>query len=93
MSSADNQSASEPLVRTYSVEDQQALVDLWDRCGLLRPWNNPVKDISRKLRVNSDWLLLAVIRDDYDCQVLWRLAALVDIDALRSDVLGCETGK
>jgi ribosomal protein S18 acetylase RimI-like enzyme len=63
MSSADNQSASEPLVRTYSVEDEQALVDLWDRCGLLRPWNNPVKDIGRKLRVNSDWLLLAVIRD------------------------------
>jgi hypothetical protein len=90
MSSADNQSASDPLVRTYSVEDQQALVDLWDRCGLLRPWNNPVVVIQgspRQVEDEDD------DEDDYDCQVLWRLAALVDIDALRSDVLGCETGK
>src|ERR1700741_539778 len=54
---------SEPLVRTYSVEDQRAVIDLWDRCGLLRPWNEPVKDIGRKLTVNSDWLLVAVIRN------------------------------
>jgi ribosomal protein S18 acetylase RimI-like enzyme len=51
------------LVRTYSVGDQRAVIDLWDRCGLLRPWNEPVKDIGRKLRVNSDWLLVAVIRN------------------------------
>ena len=63
MSSAGNQRVSEPLVRTYSVEDQRAVIDLWDRCGLLRPWNDPVKDIGRKLRVNSDWLLVAIIRN------------------------------
>jgi ribosomal protein S18 acetylase RimI-like enzyme len=63
MSDTGNQRVSEPLVRTYSVEDQRAVIDLWDRCGLLRPWNNPLKDIGRKLRVNSDWLLVAVIRN------------------------------
>jgi ribosomal protein S18 acetylase RimI-like enzyme len=63
MSSTGNQSVSETLVRTYSVEDQPAVIDLWDRCGLLRPWNNPVKDIARKLNVNSDWLLVALIRN------------------------------
>jgi hypothetical protein len=49
------------VVRTYSGEDQQAVIDLWDRCGLLRSWNNPVKDICRKLRANSDWFLVAVV--------------------------------
>jgi len=49
------------VVRTYSAEDQQAVIDLWDRCGLLRPWNNPGKDICRKLRANSDWFLVAVV--------------------------------
>ena len=52
---------SEPLVRTYSVEDQRAVIDLWDRCGLLRPWNEPVKDIGRKLRVNSDKVVGSVM--------------------------------
>ena len=36
-------------MRTYLAADQQAVLDLWDRCDLLRPWNNPVKDIARKL--------------------------------------------
>ena len=62
MSSADNQRPSDLVVRIYSAADQQAVIDLWDRCDLLRPWNNPVKDIARKLRANSDWFLVAVIR-------------------------------
>jgi len=63
MSSAGNQRLSELVVRSYSAADQQAVIDLWDRCDLLRPWNNPVKDIARKLRANSDWFLVAVIRN------------------------------
>ena len=63
MSSADNQRPSDLVVRIYSAADQQAVIDLWDRCDLLRLWNNPVKDIARKLRANSDWFLVAVIRN------------------------------
>ena len=63
MSSAGNQRLSELVVQIYSAADQQAVIDLWDRCDLLRPWNNPVKDIARKLRANSDWVLLAVTRN------------------------------
>jgi ribosomal protein S18 acetylase RimI-like enzyme len=36
-------------IRTYRPEDRAALLDLWRRCDLLRPWNDPVKDIERKL--------------------------------------------
>jgi ribosomal protein S18 acetylase RimI-like enzyme len=61
--STDSQRVNGIAVRTYSAQDQLAVIDLWDRCGLLRPWNNPVKDISRKLRANSDWFIVAVVRD------------------------------
>ena len=59
----DNQTVNGIVLRAYSAEDQRAVIDLWDRCGLLRPWNNAVKDICRKLRANSDWLLVAVVRN------------------------------
>jgi ribosomal protein S18 acetylase RimI-like enzyme len=61
--SADNQRVNGLMVRTYSADDQRAVIDLWDRCGLLRPWNNPGKDIGRKLRANADWFLVAVVRN------------------------------
>jgi ribosomal protein S18 acetylase RimI-like enzyme len=51
------------VVRTYSAEYQRAVIDLWERCALFRPWNNPVKDIGRKLRANPDWFLVAVVRN------------------------------
>lgn len=59
--STGNQSVNGLVVRTYSAEDQPAVIELWDRCGLLRPWNDPGKDIGRKVRANSDWFLVAVV--------------------------------
>jgi ribosomal protein S18 acetylase RimI-like enzyme len=32
-----------------------------ERCGLLRPWNDPAKDIRRKRAVNPEWLIVAVL--------------------------------
>jgi ribosomal protein S18 acetylase RimI-like enzyme len=61
--STGSQRANGLVVRTYSAEDLPVVIDLWDRCGLLRPWNDPVKDIWRKLGANSDWLLVAVVRN------------------------------
>jgi ribosomal protein S18 acetylase RimI-like enzyme len=63
MSRAGDHKVNELLVRRYSARDEQAVIDLWDRCGLLRPWNNPGKDISRKLSANSDWFLVAAVRN------------------------------
>jgi ribosomal protein S18 acetylase RimI-like enzyme len=61
--STGNQRVNGLVVRAYSAHDQRAVIDLWDRCGLLRPWNNPGKDICRKLRANSDWFLVAVVQN------------------------------
>jgi ribosomal protein S18 acetylase RimI-like enzyme len=33
----------------YQAEDQDAIVELWQQCGLVVPWNNPLTDIARKI--------------------------------------------
>jgi ribosomal protein S18 acetylase RimI-like enzyme len=46
-------------LRPYREPDEAAVVALWGRCGLLRPWNDPHKDIARKLRVQRELFLVA----------------------------------
>ncbi len=46
-------------IRPFKPADKEAVVDLWRRCGLLRPWNDPHKDIARKLCVQPEWFLVA----------------------------------
>jgi ribosomal protein S18 acetylase RimI-like enzyme len=38
-----------PVLRQYRPGDREALVRLWSLCGLIRPWNDPYRDIDRKL--------------------------------------------
>ena len=40
------------------MSDQDAVVALWRESGLVKPWNDPVKDIHRKLRVQPDLFLV-----------------------------------
>ena len=47
-------------IRPYSTDDQQAVIALWDACGLLRPWNDPCRDIERKLTVQPELFLVGV---------------------------------
>ncbi len=47
-------------IREFQIEDEQAVIDLWTRCGLIRPWNDPHKDIQRKLHVRPDLFLVGV---------------------------------
>jgi ribosomal protein S18 acetylase RimI-like enzyme len=46
-------------IRPFAERDRTALIDLWRRCGLTRPWNDPDRDIDRKLAVGDDLLLVA----------------------------------
>lgn len=39
----------QPTIRPFEPDDQDAVIALWQRCGLTRPWNDPRKDIRRKL--------------------------------------------
>lgn len=47
-----------PLVRPYRASDRDAVVELWRACRLLRPWNEPNRDIERKLAHDADGLLV-----------------------------------
>jgi len=48
-------------VRPYGGADESAVIALWQKCGLLRPQNDPRKDIARKLKVNPEWFLVAEV--------------------------------
>jgi ribosomal protein S18 acetylase RimI-like enzyme len=50
-------------IRPFLREDTEPVVELWHRCGLTRPWNDPRRDIERKLTVQPE-LFLVVERDD-----------------------------
>jgi ribosomal protein S18 acetylase RimI-like enzyme len=47
--------------RGYRESDQDAVVELWRLCGLIVPWNDPMKDIDRKLRTQRDMFLVGLL--------------------------------
>jgi ribosomal protein S18 acetylase RimI-like enzyme len=51
-------------IRHYTEADETALIRLWARCELTRPWNDPHRDIRRKLAVRADLFLIAAIRGE-----------------------------
>ena len=67
-------------VRAFTLADTEAVVQLWQDCELTRPWNDPHKDIARKLSVSPDlfWLgcdadgrIIASIMVGYDGHRGW----------------------
>lgn len=49
------------IVRPYQAVDEEAVVSLWEQCGLTRPWNDPHKDIERKLGTQPGLFLVATL--------------------------------
>jgi ribosomal protein S18 acetylase RimI-like enzyme len=47
-------------IRPFQSEDENAVIELWRRCDLVRPWNNPHRDIQRKLCVRPELFLVGV---------------------------------
>jgi ribosomal protein S18 acetylase RimI-like enzyme len=50
------------VIRSCRPDDVEALVSLWVLCGLTRPWNDPFRDIERKIGIDPDGLL--ILEDD-----------------------------
>lgn len=46
-------------IRPYRESDELVVVGLWRACGLIRPQNDPRKDIQRKLQLTPEWFLVA----------------------------------
>lgn len=47
-------------IRPFDVGDTDDVVALWTECDLVRPWNDPHKDIARKLTQDPELFLVYV---------------------------------
>ena len=48
-------------IRPYEPRDEISVVRLWNDCGLVVPWNNPHRDIRRKLEVQPKMFLVGCL--------------------------------
>ena len=58
------------LIRPFKEGDEEALVTLWNMCKLTVPWNNPYKDIARKLKVQAELFLVGYLEDKLIASVM-----------------------
>jgi ribosomal protein S18 acetylase RimI-like enzyme len=45
----------------YEVKHQRSLINLWDKCGLIVPQNDPVEDIQKKLDFQPELFFVALL--------------------------------
>ncbi len=57
-------------VRPFRAADEDAVVTLWEQCGLIRAWNNSRKDIARKLAMQPELFLVGVTDGDLVATVM-----------------------
>jgi len=48
-------------IRNFQMSDQPEVVDLWKACKLIVPWNNPYKDIIRKMDIFPELFLVGIL--------------------------------
>lgn len=48
-------------IRVFRQADFEEVITLWERCDLLRAWNDPEMDIERKLNHDPDLFLVAEV--------------------------------
>ena len=58
-----NSARSMLTIRSFLPEDREAVVQLWQECGLVRPQNDPRKDIKRKLMMGNDLFLVGLAEE------------------------------
>ena len=52
------------VIRSYRKSDTKEVIELWQECGLVVPWNDPQRDIERKLSVQPELFLVGLINDE-----------------------------
>ena len=57
-------------IRPFNSDDEKAVVALWQRCDLVRPWNDPHRDIQRKRRVRPELFLVGVLNGQIIASVM-----------------------
>ena len=83
-------------IRSYQASDESAVIDLWHRCNLVVPQNEPKKDIEMKRKVQPDLFfvgtvsgrIVATVMAGYDGHRGWIYYLAVDPDCQRQQI-GC----
>ena len=57
-------------IKPYHPNNQQAVINLWQACNLVVAWNDPVKDIQRKMLVDPDLFLIGELSEDIVATVM-----------------------
>jgi 4-oxalocrotonate tautomerase family enzyme len=81
-------------IRSYQTADESAVIDLWQRCNLVVPQNEPKKDIEMKLKVQPDLFyvgtvhsrVVATVMAGYDGHRGWIYYLAVDPDYQRKQI-------
>ena len=81
-------------IRPFAADDRRPVIAVWERSGITRPWNDPGRDIDRKLAIDPDGFLVAehdgvvvgTVMAGYDGHRGWINYLAVDPDAQRLGV-------
>ena len=84
------------VIRPFQLADTSDVIALWEQAGLTRPWNDPERDIKRKMEVAPglfivgcvDERLIATAMGGYDGHRGW-----VNYLAVEADCRGCGYGR
>jgi ribosomal protein S18 acetylase RimI-like enzyme len=57
-------------IRPFQLSDETVVVQLWKDCNLVVPWNDPLRDIRRKLRVQPELFLVGVASGELIASVM-----------------------
>lgn len=68
-------------IRVFTEQDTEAVVALWEACGLTRPWNDPYRDIERKVSFQPELFLVGCDDESRDAVIA---SAMVGYDGHRA---------
>ena len=49
------------VIRPCRDADEAAIIELWHKCALVVPWNDPKDDVARKIRVQPELFLVGLL--------------------------------
>lgn len=73
-------------IRSFRETDTPDAVALWRDCGLIRPWNDPYKDIERKSHCQPDLFLVGTLPADGQEADVLVATAMAGYDGHRASV-------